>query len=273
LTAASTGGIETGVPYQSVIFDYGLTLVGFARPEAAIDRAQGAIADLIHAAGHDRPSMVRLQAEVHERVEAEVAAHEASQALEEVDIADVERRAFAAVGLHLDAALLDRCSLMIQEAWLDGVHLFADVAPALTLLRERGLRIGLCSNAAYRPASMHAQLAHLGLDRLLDAAVFSAEVRWRKPSPRMFEAALTSLGATAATTLFVGDRLREDVSGARAAGMRALLIDRCATSAPSSGVGPRADRLSEPDAVIRTLAELPDMIGESAISRSHGRRI
>lgn len=263
--------VETGESFEAVVFDYGLTLVGFERPLEAIDRAQRAIADLIRAGGHDRPSEACLRDEVYGRIEAEVSAHEASQVLEEIDIADVERRAFAAIGLDLDAALLDGCSRLIQEAWFHGVRLYDDVVPALTLLRERGVRIALCSNAAYRPASLHAQLANAGLDRLLDAVVFSSEVRWRKPSPRIFEAALTALHASAARSLFVGDRLREDVSGAQAVGMRAVLIDRSETT--SSAATARCDASARPLAVIRTLADLPALVGTATMLRNDGRRI
>ena len=251
-----------------MLFDYGLTLVGFVRPGRAIARAHEEIARRLSAAGHRARGPAELRAAIHDRVEAEVAAHEAAGALDEVDIAVLERRAFAAIGLELDGQLLDDCSRLIQEAWLDGVRIYPDVVPVLTMLRARGLRCGLCSNAPYRPASMHAQLAHVGLDRLLDAAVFSSEVRWRKPAPQTFAAALAALGAQPRTTVFVGDRLREDVAGAQAAGMRAVLIDRGDASAAGGTVG-----VAHPDAVIRSLSELPGVLGLTPTLPDNGRRI
>ncbi len=243
-----------GGPVAGVLFDYGLTLVHFARPSDAIDAAQESIASLVAAAGHPRPSAAELRRAVHDRVDAEVAAHDAGEALEEVDVVALERRAFADIGLHLDADLLDRCSVLVQEAWWQGVHLYPDVLAPLRALRRGGLRVGLCSNAPYRPASMHAQLAHVGLDALLDAAVFSGEVGWRKPSRRLFEAALRALGTGADETVFVGDRLREDVGGAAAAGMRTVLVVR-------DGAAPQdAQRGRGPDAVIRSLEALPPLV-------------
>ena len=237
-----------------MLFDYGLTLVRFERPVEAIDAAQEAIASLVAEAGHARPDAAVLRSAVHDRVDAEVADHYAGATLEEIDVAALERRAFADIGLHLDAGLLDRCSVLVQEAWWRGVHPYPEVRATLQALRRGGLRLGLCSNAPYRPASMHAQLAHVGLDRLLDAAVFSGEVGWRKPSPRLFDAALQALGTSAAETVFVGDRLREDVGGASAAGMRTVLVVRDDARRQHAQAGP------DPDAVIHSLDELPALV-------------
>jgi FMN phosphatase YigB (HAD superfamily) len=94
----------------------------------------------------------------------------------------------------------------------------------------------------------------VGLDSLLDAAVFSSEVGWRKPSARLFTAALEAVGAGAEHTIFVGDRMREDILGARAMGMRTVLVDRA--TARTDG----ATSKSAADAVIRSLDELPRLL-------------
>ena len=137
-----------GGAVHAVLFDYGLTLVHFERPGEAIEAAQHAIARCIEAAGHPCPQAAVLRAAVHDRVEAEVAAHEASGALEEIDVAALEERAFSAIGLDLDAELRDRCSALAQEAWWSGVRLYSDAIGVLRALRGGGLRVGLCSNAA-----------------------------------------------------------------------------------------------------------------------------
>jgi putative hydrolase of the HAD superfamily len=243
----------SGGPVRAVLFDYGLTLVHFERPGETIEAAQESIADCIEAAGHPRPQAAVLRAAVHDRVEAEVAAHEAGGALEEIDVAALEERAFADMGLDLDEGVRDRCSVLAQEAWWSGVRLYPEALGVLHSLRGAGLRIGLCSNAAWRSASMHDQLRHIGLEGVIDSAVFSAEVGWRKPSPRLFSAALQALGARPEHTVFVGDRVREDIAGAAGAGMRTVLVARDELAA----VGPRHGR---PDAVIRSLSELPALL-------------
>jgi len=130
---------------------------------------------------------------------------------------------------------------------------YPDTVATLRALRYAGLRVGICSNASYRAASMHEQLRHTGLDTLIDSAVFSAEVGWRKPSPRLFTAALASLGASAAHTVFVGDRMREDIVGASRAGMRTVLVARDQSAA-------HGRQQDGPDAVITSLSELPALL-------------
>jgi putative hydrolase of the HAD superfamily len=105
---------------------------------------------------------------------------------------------------------------------------------------------------------MHEQLRHAGLDTLIDSAVFSAEVGWRKPSPRLFTAALARLGTSAAHTVFVGDRMREDIIGAARAGMRTVLVARDQPAA-------RLEQQGGPDAVITSLSELPALLLAGAV--------
>lgn len=100
---------------------------------------------------------------------------------------------------------------------------YPDVAPALAKLRALGMRLVCLSNWDY---SLPDVLAHVGLAEALDGVVTSAAVGARKPDPRLFEAALEVAGCAADEALHVGDTPTEDVEGARAAGIRALLIDR-----------------------------------------------
>jgi putative hydrolase of the HAD superfamily len=69
-------------------------------------------------------------------------------------------------------------------------------------------------------------LRRCGLAEHLDGAVSSAEAGARKPDPAIFEPALALAGCAPREALHVGDTREEDVDAARAAGIRALLIDR-----------------------------------------------
>lgn len=235
---------------DAAVFDYGGTLAWFERPDAAIAAAHEAIAERLAAAGHRRVDPERLQAEYHDRVDRELAAAAADGALAEVDVVALERRALADLGLHVDDALLDACSTLVQEAWWEGAHLYPDAVPALRALRAQGMRIGVCSNAPYRAASMHAQLHHVGITGMVDVAVFSAEVGWRKPSPAPFRAVLDRLGVSPSRAVFIGDRVREDVDGASAVGMATVLVAR-------DGEQPGADRA---DATVSSLVALPALL-------------
>ncbi len=236
-----------------VLFDYGETLVEFQRPHEALAEAEERILAVLAASGVSVPSGATVRA-VQNRVEHEVNAHQASGALDEIDVAAASFRAYADAGLSLDGRLLDEVLRIEQEAWWHGAHLDPETVPLLDALRERGIRVGLCSNAPYRLASLHAQLAFLGLDSHLDAATFSVEIGWRKPSPRIFEAAMRSLGTRADRTVMVGDSEAADIAGAHAAGLRAVLLSRS---------GQR--RSGEADAVIAALRELPGALRNMGI--------
>ena len=100
---------------------------------------------------------------------------------------------------------------------------YPDAEPALRGLRERGMRLLAVSNW---DCSLSAVLEGCGLGELLDGVVTSAEVGASKPDPAIFRAALERAGSEPDQALHVGDTPEEDLAGARAAGIRALLIDR-----------------------------------------------
>jgi FMN phosphatase YigB (HAD superfamily) len=80
---------------------------------------------------------------------------------------------------------------------------------------------------------MLGQLRHVGLADHLDSVTFSGQIGWCKPSQRIFQAATAALGAPPEATVMVGDSVSDDVEGARAAGMRAVLLRR-----PGTDLGP-----------------------------------
>jgi putative hydrolase of the HAD superfamily len=89
----------------------------------------------------------------------------------------------------------------------------------LESLRSHGLRLGVVSNAFDPGRLLHRDLEQMGIAERIDHAVFSSEVGKRKPHPEIFEHALQALEVSPEETLFVGDRLYEDVLGAAELGM------------------------------------------------------
>ncbi|MFP3941036.1 MAG: HAD-IA family hydrolase [Thermoanaerobaculia bacterium] len=130
------------------------------------------------------------------------------------------------------------------DAWT----LFPDAPPALEALVERGVARAVVSNWDERLPRL---LEAVGLAGRLDAIVHSSAVGYEKPDPRVFRAALERLEVEAGEALHVGDRLKEDVEGAVALGMRGVLLDR-------------AGEVREPPepavAVIQSLEELPAVL-------------
>jgi putative hydrolase of the HAD superfamily len=132
------------------------------------------------------------------------------------------------------ADLRDRCAAIVSEKLgveitadelVDAIRFdaYPDAVPALRELRDRGLRLVAVSNWDY---ALPRVLDRCGLDGLLDGAVTSAGAGARKPDPAIFEPALALAGCGPDEALHVGDTAEEDVGGARAAGIRPLLLDR-----------------------------------------------
>jgi HAD superfamily hydrolase (TIGR01549 family) len=111
----------------------------------------------------------------------------------------------------------------IVERWEHARHfeLYDDVIPVLAELRAMGLKLGLVSNTS---RDLGAFVRHFDLD--VDAWVSSGSHGKVKPSPLIFAAALELLGVAARHAVMVGDSVEDDVEGAKAAGMRAFLLDR-----------------------------------------------
>jgi FMN phosphatase YigB (HAD superfamily) len=74
--------------------------------------------------------------------------------------------------------------------------------------------------------SLHDALADAGLAALVDGALSSAEVGRAKPDPLIFERALRLADVAPEDAIHVGDSLEHDVAGARAAGIRPVLVTR-----------------------------------------------
>jgi len=98
----------------------------------------------------------------------------------------------------------------------------AEVVPALTRLRAAGLRLVVVSNANGR---LRAAFDRIGLTPHVDDIIDSVEVGYEKPDPAIFRLALARVGAAPARAMHVGDIYHVDVVGARAAGLRAVLLD------------------------------------------------
>ncbi|KAA2264678.1 HAD family hydrolase [Solihabitans fulvus] len=170
------------------------------------------------------------------------------------DVARVEHRAFT-LGQVLAAAEAPELAEALAAFWLSwqpATHTDPDVAPLLTALRERDIRVGVLSSTAW-PAAWHEEvLRRDGVLDLFDACVWSSDLPWTKPHPEAFRAAMAAVGVTdPADCVYVGDRPYDDISGAKGVGMRAVLVPH--STIPAEQQVPVDAR---PDAVIQRLADL-----------------
>jgi HAD superfamily hydrolase (TIGR01509 family) len=228
---------------EAVLFDYGLTLVTFDYPRqcllAMLERVRPWL-------GADAPDAPTLLASVLEPLELEIQAI-AAASLDEASYWPIWEAAWRRAGLVVDGGVLEQILDLEQRCWDQAVRLGPDVVEVLGRLRRRGLRTGICSNAIFPAELMHRQLASNGLDRLVDAAVFSSEVGRRKPAPEIYLAALEAVGASPEKTLFVGDRVDWDYEAPVRLGMRALICTEITGEAPPDGV-PSIARLRDLEA-------------------------
>jgi FMN phosphatase YigB (HAD superfamily) len=104
---------------------------------------------------------------------------------------------------------------------LDGRDLYADAVPCLQELRADGWRIVVGGN---QPAAFQRLVERLGLP--VDLVTSSGSVGARKPDPAFFTAVAALAGVTPQNCIHVGDRVDNDVVGARAAGMLPVHVRR-----------------------------------------------
>jgi putative hydrolase of the HAD superfamily len=144
----------------------------------------------------------------------------------------------------LDADGLDHATA--REAMLASLSFvpFAEVPGALAALRDAGHRLLVVSNW---DCSLADWLGPAGLLENVEAVVSSGEVGAAKPDARIFERALSLAGARADEVVHVGDSIDNDIAGARALGLRAILVAR-------DGSEPRGVE------TVRSLSELPALL-------------
>jgi putative hydrolase of the HAD superfamily len=112
-------------------------------------------------------------------------------------------------------------------------------------------RLGLLSNFDDAETGREI-LADTGISHLFEAIIISADLALRKPNPLIFRRMLEMLDLEAHEILFVGDTPREDVVGARNAGIAIAWLSR--------GKGPISESMPTPDFVLEDLTGLPALL-------------
>jgi putative hydrolase of the HAD superfamily len=167
---------------------------------------------------------------------------------DEPTLVALRRRCAEALGSALPAEARARLgtdglvSVLLQSIQFS---LFDDVRPALDALRDRDLRLVVVSNW---DASLVGVLGRLGVAPLFDGIVTSAQVGSRKPDAAIFRRGLRVARTAPERAVHVGDSLREDVEGARAAGIEAILLRRDGHPGPSG---------------VRTVTSLTTLVGDT----------
>lgn len=123
-----------------------------------------------------------------------------------------------------DVADCGRCFAELYEHFADPAHwrLDPDGCHVLNNLAQRGYSVGLASNFDHRLRRVLAGFPEL---HRVKEVFISAEIGWRKPSPRFFAEVAKKAELTPQETLYVGDDHDNDFVGALAAGWQAVLLE------------------------------------------------
>ena len=198
---------------KAVLFDVDFTL---ARPGPELGpegyvRVDGGTASSSTSRGHDEARAAALE---------NLQKHPDFRHDEELWIQFTER---IVLGMGGDPASAREIAREVEHAWenSENFDIYEDVEPVLDELRAYGLKIGFVSNGA---RDLREFVRHHGLDA--DVTVASRYHGKVKPDPTIFRKALSQLEVEPGEAAMVGDHLEDDFEGARALGMRAVLIDR-----------------------------------------------
>jgi putative hydrolase of the HAD superfamily len=139
---------------------------------------------------------------------------------EEVWIAFTEQ---IVLGMGGDPGAARACATDMVGEWErhENFSLYEDALPALDELRRQEIKVGLISNGQ---RDLDEFTAHHRLD--VDAVVGSKAHGRVKPHASIFVAALRALEVSPGEAAMVGDSYEDDIEGARALGIRAILLDR-----------------------------------------------
>jgi HAD superfamily hydrolase (TIGR01509 family) len=256
-------GASQRLPLRAVIFDYGHTLVDFnVAEEALLDCYEQVRLLLLREVEQELPEARDLLTALSKPVDAMVQDSYAHSELEELDILELFQNALVNLGLSLRAELVAQIVEMEHRAAVSDLHVERENLAVLSSLRERGLKIGLVSNAHFLPRLMREDIERLGIAALLHAAVFSAEIGVRKPHPAIFRKVLDEIEVSPEEAIFVGDRLRDDVQGAKELGMPAVLTHQFRQEEVEGAS-------QAPDALIERLPDLVPIVDRAMLAQAH----
>ena len=150
----------------------------------------------------------------------------------------------------------DKCLEAYGWGPVPGVKVFPDVPPMLQEFLDRGLTIGIITNASQPMRVRDHELAGFDLLRYFqndEIRLAAADIGYLKPHPQIFHHVLDKMDARPTEVIYVGDNPVADIVGAQHAGMRGVLRW-------TDNISPLASDLVEPDGIIETFYELPKLL-------------
>jgi putative hydrolase of the HAD superfamily len=241
-------------PIQAVIFDLGSTLIYFdGQLEVVVEQAcQALVSQLVQAGLPLEPSLFtglfleNMQAYYRER----------DQTLVEKGTVTALEKTLADLNLpRMEPKALDQAVTALYKVTQAHWKPEKETIPTLQTLSARGYSLAMISNAG-NDEDVQTLVDNACLRPYFRFILTSAVFGVRKPHPAIFRSILEKLGLRPEQAVMVGDRLEADIQGAHNAGMPGILVTR-----RSGFAGPSSDsNARQPEAVIESLAELPDVL-------------
>ena len=153
----------------------------------------------------------------------EAKAGQSYECFPDIPFEQVMAELFRAKGVEENAEELGiNAAQLFRICSIEYIRLYPDVLEALALLRQKGYRLWLLSNAQ-RIFTAY-ELCHLGLGEQLDGIYISSDYGCRKPDIRFYNALLKEQNLEAGKCLMIGNDRETDIAGAKKAGMDTLYM-------------------------------------------------
>jgi len=162
-------------------------------------------------------------------LEAYIEAHEKYRKVRFEELREVTNSVWVAEALNDLGFQVDyndyRINCALNVFFKDYIDTFELRIGAKKLIKKakRTCRIGLISNFTFAPV-IYSSLRILGINSLFDTVIVSQENGWRKPSTKIFNAALNKLGVEAQNAVYIGDSPLEDIKGANESGIGTIFL-------------------------------------------------
>jgi HAD superfamily hydrolase (TIGR01509 family) len=143
--------------------------------------------------------------------------------LAEIDLYEVTSKILTKLGIGVMDGLVTKFVDAYYLPITNQCTILPGAEEILLKCKSAGLKIGLVSNTIFPAAFHRAEMERFGISRFFDFTIFSSEFKWRKPKKEIYLKALELAGVTPEDSVFIGDRLVEDVGGPQEVGIKAIL--------------------------------------------------
>jgi putative hydrolase of the HAD superfamily len=209
--------------FKLVLFDLGGTLINYENSSWTELGRLGCIegAKYIKEALNLEIEVEKLDAKLHSAVGRMIQSQGDSET--EINLIDLTGKTLQEFGIKITDSLPEKFIAAYYKPIREQITLVPYAREILSKIKGAGMKIGLVSNTIF-PADYHRfEMREFGIYDYFDFALFSSEEKIRKPGKEIFFRALKLAGIDPRDTVFIGDRLAEDVGGPQSIGIKAIL--------------------------------------------------